>query len=124
LLRESLPLARLGGWLVREFDSSGFIYPLPQDTRSFKNHHAASSEDKVLLGLRVAAAAGIFVPDAEFAKAADQDVFFPGQGVFNNIQNAFHGTASFLFVEPELEINVIDNLFFSQCHGLKLLALI
>jgi hypothetical protein len=77
-----------------------------------------------LLGLGVAATARIFAPDAEFTKAADQDVLFPGKGVFNNIQNAFDGTARFLLAEPELEINVIDNLFFGQGHGLKLLPLI
>ena len=101
-----------------------FIYALPQDTGGFKNYYSASPQDEVLFGLGIAAAAGILTPDAEFAKAADEDVLFPGEGVFDNIQNAFNSAPRFLFAEPELKINSIDNLFFGQGHGLKLLPLV
>jgi len=58
---------------------------MPQDARGFKNHHAAGAQDKVLFGLGVAASPGILTADTEFAKAADQDVFLPGEGIFDNI---------------------------------------
>jgi hypothetical protein len=95
----------------------GFINPLPQDAGGLKHHYASGPQDEVLFGLRVAAAPGILATDTEFAKTTDQDVFFLGQGIFHNIQNAFYGAASFLLAQPDLEINVINNLFFGQGHG-------
>jgi hypothetical protein len=90
---------------------------LAQDAGGFKDDNPPGPEDEILFGLRVAAAPGVFAADAEFAKAADEDIFFPGQGVFDDIQDAFQGAASFLLTEAELEINVINNLFFGQGHG-------
>jgi hypothetical protein len=97
------------------------IDTLPQNAGGLENYDAAGSEDKIFFGLGIAAAPGIFATDAKFAKAADQDVFFSGQSIFDDIQNAFDGVARFLLTEPELEINSIDNLFFGQGHGRKLL---
>jgi hypothetical protein len=101
-----------------------FIDTLPEDTGGFENYDPSSPQDEVLFGLGIAAAARIFAPDAEFAKAADENVFFPGESVFNDIQDTFDGTARFLLTEPELEINIVDNLFFGQGHGLILLSLV
>jgi hypothetical protein len=96
---------------------SGLIDALSQDAGGFKNHHSAGSQDEILFGLGVAAPPGIFAADTKFAKAADQDIFLLGKGIFDNIQDAFHGAASFLLTQPDLEINVVNNLFFGQGHG-------
>jgi hypothetical protein len=100
------------------------IDTLPQYPRGFKYYNPPGPQDEILFSLGVAAAAGILAADAEFAKAADKHVFFPGKGIFDNIQNTFNGTARFLLIKPELEIDIIDNLFFGQGHGLLLLPLI
>jgi hypothetical protein len=93
------------------------IDTLPQYAGGLKNHNSSGPQNEILFGLGVAAAARILAADTKLAKAADEDIFFPGKGVFDNIQDAFHGAASFLLTEPELEIDVSDNLFFGQGHG-------
>jgi hypothetical protein len=96
---------------------SGFINALPQDAGGLKHHHFPGPEDKILFGLGVAASPGIFTADTEFAETADQDIFILCQGIFDNIQNAFHGVARFQLTEPDVEINIVNNLFFGQGHG-------
>jgi hypothetical protein len=116
----------LQAWTTRDGNSIflRFIDTLPQDTGGFENYNPPSPQDEVLFGLGIAAAAGIFAPDAEFAKAADENIFLPGESVFNDIQDTFNGTTRFLLTEPELEINSVDNFFFGQGHGLILLPLV
>jgi hypothetical protein len=102
---------------------SGFINALPQDAGGLKHHHFPGSEDKILFGLGVAATPGIFTADTKFAETADQDIFIPGQGIFDNIHNAFHSVARFKLTEPDMEINIVNNLFFGQGHGRNSLLL-
>jgi hypothetical protein len=96
---------------------SSFINTLPQNARSFKYHHFPGPQDKILFGLGVAASSGIFASDTKLTETTDQDIFISGKGVFDDIQNAFHGVARFLFTEPDLKIYVVDHLFFGQGHG-------
>jgi hypothetical protein len=102
---------------------SGFINALPQDAGGLKHHYFPGPEDKIFFGLGVAASPGIFAPDTEFAETADQDIFILGQGIFDDIQNTFHGVACFQLTEPDVEINIVNNLFFGQGHGQNSLLL-
>jgi len=72
------------------------VNPVAQHSGSLENHNLASAQDEIFLGLRVSSSPGVFLPDREFAEAADEQVFSAGQGIFDDTQNSFNYRPGFL----------------------------
>jgi hypothetical protein len=88
----------------------------PQNPGTVENDHPAGSQFQRLTGLGVASAPGSFAPHLELAEAADQDIFFIGQGIFDDFHELFHNLAGVFSGQFGLLKNSIYDPFFGDGH--------
>ena len=107
---------RKGARRVDAFVGWASGYLSPQNSRAFEGYHLPRVETHRLTGLGVAALARLFVPDHEFAEAANQNWGFGAQGLLYYVDNALDMLAGLKGCDLHLITYARDDSLFGHGH--------
>ena len=87
-----------------------------------EHHNFPSSYSQTLMGLRVSAPAGPFLPHRELAEAADEYMLPMSEGVFHYLENPVNYLLSLLTAYTQLILHEDGQFLFGDGHFLPLYA--
>jgi len=99
------------------------VYLVAKDAGGLEYDHPSCPELEIFSGLGISPPPCGFFLDNKFAEAADEEVFPPFQGPFDELKETFGHSPGLAFAESDLMVDSVDDLFFGQGHLMILLNL-